>query len=500
VNAGLLTLTQSIGVLFGANIGTTLTAWIVSLIGFKISIDSLAVPAVGIGFILRIIKWKYKSIGDFLLGFGFLFLGLHYLGNGFESIHDVINFDAISTFKDMGFKAILIGFGTGLVMTILINSSTAAVMIIMTMAFNNIITYEMAVGMILGANIGTTTDGLMAAIGGTTDAKRAALSHVLFNVIGSCWALPLLIPLLKFIDILVPGNPVAEDVAITTHLAMIHTMFKVINTVLFLPFVKPYAALLTFLVKDKKGESGLPVHYRFEHRATTLRDTPELNVLRAEKEIKDMTGIVLSMYTRFSAALISMQEKPLTEEEVIALKNELKTKEEYADEMRDVLTAFLIGCTKEQLNPRTEQRVSRLIMIIADLENMTDDCFSISLILERSITKDHVFKIKELTELIPYVGLVEEFLNFLGKLQLGAILSAEQSVWARDLENRIDKSRDRLRKLGRKRIEAGKDVKTELLFIDLVRRIEKLGDYCFNIITLLQMPPKLRMLQFFKKG
>jgi phosphate:Na+ symporter len=483
VSAGLLNLTQSIGVLFGANIGTTLTAWIVSLIGFKVSIDSFAVPAVGIGFILKVIKWKHRNFGDFLMGFGFLFLGLHYLSTGFNNIHAVFDFDAIGAFKDMGFTAILIGFGTGLVMTILINSSTAAVAIIMTMAFNEIITYEMAVGMILGANIGTTTDGLMASIGGTIEAKRAAFSHVFFNVIGSCWALPLLPLLLKLVDIMVPGDPMAVieggNQAIATHLAMLHTMFKVINTILFLPFVNQYAKMLTFLIRGKETEKK-DLHYKFPYLSYAIVDSPELNILRVEKEIRDMAGVVSSMYARFSVFLRDLRELSDKESAVEKLCEEIKQKENYADEMRETLTGFLIDCTRVRISPRSEQLVSKLLRIIGDIEEMSDECYGISRLLERSVRKNRIFKKDEMDELVPYVDQVEEFLDLLQK-RLGFSQGTEFTAHAIELEEKITKSRKKLQKLSRKRIEAGKDVQTELIFIDLVRRIERLGDYCFSI-------------------
>jgi len=315
VTAGLLTLTQSIGVLFGANIGTTLTAWIVSFIGFKIKIDALAIPAIGIGFILKEINWKHKSIGEFIFGFGFLFLGLYYLSEGVSNLE--FNAAAIEVFKNMGFTAVLIAFGTSFVMTLVINSSTAAVAMIIVMAGGNIITYEMAAGMILGANIGTTTDGILASIGGPAEAKRSALSHVLFNVVLACWALPLLTYVLKLVDVMVPGDPtlisftpegnIIENPAIGFHLALLHTMYKVLNTILFLPFVNQYAKLLTFLIRDKK-ETKKDGHYKFAYISTFVADTPELNIYRAEKEISDMAGVVSSMYSRFSEVLRSLRD------------------------------------------------------------------------------------------------------------------------------------------------------------------------------------------------
>ncbi|MDR0496184.1 MAG: Na/Pi cotransporter family protein [Treponema sp.] len=485
VNAGLLTLTQSIGVIMGANIGTTVTAWIVSLVGFKLSITNLALPAIGIGFIFSIVKWKYKSLGELLLGFGLLFLGLNYLTQEMTSISKIIDFNAIGAFRDMGFSSVLIGAGAGLFMTMLIHSSSAATAIVITMAFSNIVTYEMAASMVLGANIGTTIDAALAGIGARTAAKRAALVHVLFNIIGTLWALPLIKPLLTMVAFLTPGNPVAGDPSVTTHLAMLHTVFNSINTILFLPFVKQFAVLVSLIIKDRKGEVIKTERYQLVYKSGTMRDTPELNILRAEKEIQDMAGIASNMYGKFSTALNSMQEGPLTEDAVNILIKDLLESENLADEMRVVLTAFLMECARQRLNQHSRRRVSRLLVMISDLEDMTDECYALSLILERSVKKNQIFKSKEVTALIPYIALVAEFLTFIRELQLGNVLSERQTAWAQDLENRIDESRNKLRKFARKRIEAGKDVKTELLFIDLVRRIEKLGDYCYSIAAAL---------------
>ena len=481
VNAGLLTLTQSIGVIMGANIGTTVTAWIVSLIGFSMKISLLALPAVGIGFVCAIIKWKYRVLGEAILGFGLLFLGLDFLTRSMPALGNSFNF--IANVSDQGFLSSLIGMGVGLVITLIVHSSSASTAVIITMAFNGIIGYEMAAAMILGANIGTTIDAALAAIGTRTAARQAALVHVLFNVIGTCWALPLLKPLLALVNFVTPGTMTGafQDPMVPTHLAMLHTVFNVTNTIVFLPFVKQFAALVSFIIKEKKIEETQDKHYHLEHISGAMRDTPELNILRAEKEISDMAGLVSDMFGEFSSILNSMKEAPLTEDAVNSLIADYKEKENYADEMREALTDFLVECTRERLSSHSEKRVSRLLRIVADLEDMSDACYGISLLLELSVRKNHVIKSKEVTALIPYVALVEGFLNFIKNIKLGSVISKEQATWARDIENQIDESRDKLRKLGRKRIEAGKDVKTELFFIDLVRRIEKLGDYCYSI-------------------
>ncbi|GHT87326.1 phosphate:sodium symporter [Spirochaetia bacterium] len=482
VNAGLLTLTQAIGVILGANIGTTVTAWVVSLVGFSLKISSLALPAVGIGFVMSVVKWKRQDLGGVLLGFGLLFLGLDFLTKSMPdlSAHPLL-LERIAQVSRMGFLSTLISAGIGLVMTLVIHSSSAATAIMLTMAHSGLITYDIAAAMILGANIGTTIDAALASIGTKPAARQAALVHVLFNVIGTVWALILFRPLLALVALVTPGSPERN---ITNHLAMFHTMFNVINTLLFFPFVKPFAALVSFLIRDKDGTPEPQSVYRLEYQHST-RSTPELNIIRAEKEIRDMTALASSMFARVSEVLSSFKEAGFREEgdktEIVdALVTEMKDKEEYADEMRVDLTRFLIECTRQQLSHRSEQKVYQLLRIISDLEDMTDDCYSVSLLLERSVKKNLLFKAKEMEALAPYVGQVEEFLDFV-KGHVGRSITAEEAAFAGRLEDTIDKFRDKLRKMGRKRIEAGEDVKTELLFIDVVRRIEKVGDYCYNI-------------------
>jgi phosphate:Na+ symporter len=478
VNAGLLTLTQSIGVIMGANIGTTTTAWIVSLIGVNFDIASLALPAVGIGFIIRILKWKHQAWGEAFLGFGFIFLGLQFLN---DSLPDVSpeSLEFIRKLSGMGLASVLLSLGIGTVVTLLIHSSAASITLVITLAFRQVINYEMAAAMILGANIGTTIDAILAASGARPAAKQTALAHVLFNVAGSLVVLLLFRPILALVDFLTPGSP--EGAGVAAHLAMFHSVFNIFCTIIFLPFVRQFAALISFIIKSGTArENESPDHYHFVFRSASIQDTPELGVLRAEKEIRDMAGLASSMYAQVSAVLKTLRETENREEAVTLLNEEMKKKEVYADEMRESLTSFLIECTREQLNPRSERRVSQLLRIIADLEDMTDDCYSIGLLLERSVRKNQIFKGKEMEALVPYVNLVEDFLSLV-RNYLGRRLGPEQIGYARELEEKIDKSRNRLRKLGRKRIEAGVDVKTELLFIDLVRRIEKLGDYCFDI-------------------
>jgi phosphate:Na+ symporter len=303
-----------------------------------------------------------------------------------------------------------------------------------------------------------------------------------------------MIPLLALVDFFMPGNPSVPEltpqgykyVAATTHLAGLHTIFNIVNTLLFLPFVNQFAKLVIWLLPDKKEEVK-DDHYKFAYISSFVADSPELNILRVEKEIRDMAGVASSMYSLFSTLLRQLHEIEDVEKAAAELCAELKKKEDYADEMRDALTNFLIECTREQLAPRSEQRVSSLLRTVGYLEEMSDDCYIISMLLEKNILKKRILKKQEIEELVPYIDQVGEFLNLLQE-QLGQSPTLRSTIYTKKLEANINKSRKDLQRLSRKRIEAGKDVKTELFFIDLVRRIERLGDYCYDISnTLVKM-------------
>ncbi|GMO27189.1 MAG: Na/Pi cotransporter family protein [Termitinemataceae bacterium] len=468
VSAGIMTLTQAIGVIMGANIGTTVTAWIVSLVGFQFEISALSMPFIGIGFLMRILKWKYQEIGNAVLGFGILFLGLDFLTKSMPAF-DAGAFEFLKNFSSGGLIYVLIFEVVGLIITVLLHSSSASTAIMLTMALNNIIDFRSACAMILGANIGTCIDALLASFGAKTDAKRAALVHILFNFLGAVLATIFLKQLLAIVSFISPSD------VITTRLAMFHTAFNVLNTVIFFPFVKQLSYFVCWIIKMQPDDTDTKKVYKLDYKTSSMRDTPELSVYRAKNEIQDLAGLVYYMYNSLHMAL-----KSLNEETVSKLTSDLREKEDYADQMREQLTFFLMECTRKGINQKTEHNVALLMRIVADLEDLTDDCFSIGMLLERSVRKNQMFKTKELDALDPYMKLVQSFLVFVRE-HMGQKLTLDETSFAGNLEEEIDASRNALRKLGRKRIEEGENVKTELLFIDLVRRIERLGDYCYSI-------------------
>lgn len=470
VNAGLLSLTQSVGIIFGANIGTTITAWIVAFFGFNFKISLMAIPVFGIGYLLtNLKKLKKQNVGEALMGFGLLFLGLDLLSKSIPTL-DASNVGFLTAWTDMGVISIVIGIIAGMAITVLLHSSSASTAIILTMSHNGLLPWTFAASMVLGSNIGSTIDAVIAAWGTKVNARRAALIHVMFNVTGTVLASIFLHPLLILVDALVPG-PVDEH--ITYHIAMLHTVFNVINTMIFLPFAGQIAALAERIIKPKDDETSEV--YKLDFVETGAKENAAAYIIRAEKEIEDMTGVVIRMFDRIakgfsqrSMEFVETQMGPLTQEE------------DYADQMQEQLTNYLVRCSQLPMSDKLKNNVSVMLRIVDDLENMTDDCYTMGLLLQRSIEKEMIFAEEDMMRLHPYIDLAHRFLDFI-RVNINQHLNEEQLSVAQVLEDQIDLMRKNLKKLARKRLESGANVKAELLYIDLVRNVEKIGDRAFSI-------------------
>lgn len=471
VNAGLLTLKQSVGVIFGANIGTTITAWIVSLFGFKFDISAFAIPLFGVGFLLVSVKrLRKESIGEALMGFGLLFLGLDMLSSIMPEI-SADNVAFLANFTDKGAFSIFLGIVAGMVITMIIHSSSAATAIILTMSYNGLLPWEFAAAMVLGSNIGTTIDAVIASIGTKVNARRAALVHVLFNVSGTILAVIFFHPLLALVDVLVPG-PVDQN-TITTHIAMLHTVFNTVNTLIFLPFVNQIAALTERLVKPKEDET--PDLYHLEMPQPGKTEHAAGAILLVEKEIADMTEVVTRMFQRIRSTFADR-----TTAATEAFKLAQVQDEDYADQMHHEISQYLVHCMDLPLTDNQRNNVSQMLEVVAQLESITDDCHSVSLLLTRSVEKNMTFAQEDLDRLDPYVELVNRFVLFI-RDNINRHLSEDKLSQAKTIEDQIDLFRKNLKKVARKRLESGADVKSELLYIDLVRQLEKIGDRAFSI-------------------
>lgn len=470
VNAGLLTLKQSVGVIFGANIGTTITAWIVSFFGFQFDIAAFAVPVFGVGYLLNSFKRIGKqSLGEALMGFGLLFLGLDMLSAIMPDV-SAENMRFLAAFTEHGALSIAIGIFAGLLLTVVIHSSSAATAIILTMSFNGLLPWEFAAAMVLGSNIGTTIDSVIASIGTKVNARRAASIHVFFNVAGTVIAVIFFRPLLSLVDFIVPGDVYSS---ITAHIAMLHTVFNLLNTLIFLPFVNQIAALSEKLIKP--GENETPDVYRLDVQPARLKENATAALVRAEKEIADMVSIAASMFNRIRSTL-SGEDRSSIAKEMVPLANE----EAYADQMQEELSKYLVHCMNLPITENQRSNISQMLHIVDEIESMTDDCYSVALLLERSFQKKMSFSKQDIERLDSFVELVNKFVEFIRE-NVNKHLDMEKLEEARILENQIDLFRKNLKRTARKRLEKGADVKTELLYIDLVRNLEKIGDRAFGI-------------------
>ena len=473
VNAEILTLTQAIGVIFGANIGTTVTAWIVSFFGFSFSISAAAIPLFGLGFILKYFKqFKIHNFADCFMGFALLFMGLGLLKDTLSLSPSSVAF--LQKFDSIGIAGILLGVFIGAFVTALIHSSSAMTAIVLTMAANGSLSWELSAAIVLGSNIGSTIDAVMSSFGASVNARRTALVHVGFNVAGTLIALLVFKPFLALVDLIVPGIPSQN---ITTHIAMLHTIFNLCATLIFIPFVDQIASLAKKIIKDNRTEEN--EHYKLPAILPYSHVSADLYSFQIQKEITKMSIKVMEMFDCITNTLTN--EKNIEEEN-----KTVNTIENYVDEMNIAITGFLQKCSRlPTANSTDRNNFARLIQITDNLENLSDECSSIMHTIGKFFSayddSDKDIKPKRTKEISDYLEMVRIFYEQIC-IYLSTGISSEERLNAEIIEQKIDDKKKTLRRLSRKRIENGSDVKIELNYIDLVRKIEKAGDCAFSIV------------------
>lgn len=406
-----------------------------------------------------------------MIGFGLLFIGLGYLKTSVPSDNQVL-IDFIAPYTDLGFASVALFVVFGAIITIIVHSSSASMAIVLTMAASGLVGLDVAAAMIMGSNIGTTIDAYLASIGATVNAKRASRVHLMFNILGVVVILFIFNPFMTLIQSIVPGDE------ITTTLAMFHTIFNITNTLLFIGFVPQIAKLVVKMVPDRA--SGIdPNIYNLEYIRSTIQDTPELNLIKAQKEIVYMTQLVEDMFKKY-LNIFQNPDKDMGNEV-----KKLKDMEDYSDQMQEQITSFLMECAKENLNEDGRNNATNMIRIVSELESIGDSCFSLIMLSEKKYKKDIPLHENAIEEITSYTKLVDEFLLFI-KNHINEPLSQKNFDKAYILEDRIDEYRNKLRKKARIQISEGADVKGELLYIDIVRHIERIGDYCLNIAQTLR--------------
>ena len=478
VNASLLSLTQAIGVVMGANIGTTVTTWIVSIIGFKFKITAIALPIIGVALPFMFSKLKKRrDIGEILTGFGLLFLGLMFLKNSVPDINsnpEILEF--LKNYTNLGFLSFMIFVFVGSILTVIVQSSSAAMAITVTMAYMGWIGFETAAAIVLGENIGTTVTAYLASLGTNVNARRTARAHFLFNIFGVIWIAFIFKSFTQFILNITPWDS-SLQVNLPLNLSLFHTIFNLTNTMIFLPFIIPFAKFVEKLVKSK--ESDMSKEYKLQYINTGLQDTAQMNIQTAISELNKMMELIDKMFSTFLQVFRNPDKK------MGSIVEKVKDMEDLSDKMQVEITKFLVECSKEDLSERSVMNVNAMMRIVNELENIGDSCFKLMLLTERKYDNKIQLHAKALEEFNDFTSLLSESME-LYKLRMNEHLEKQVLDLIYKLEVKMNNLRDNLKKATQYRLQEGSNVKAELLYLDLLKHFEHIGDNNLNIAQALR--------------
>ena len=489
VNAGLLSLTNAIGVIMGANIGTTVTAWLISLLGFSADISLLAIPLIAVGFVFFMSKKsKRKSIGEFIIGFALLFMGLAALKDSVPDLGshpEALAF--IQKWTDFGFGSVLIFVLLGTLLTIVLQSSSATMALTLVMVNFGWIPFEIAAAMVLGENIGTTITANIAAAVGNVSAKRAAMAHTVFNVTGVIWLLILFHPFLKLVGLIVSSfglpNPMTADFAASSDnpevqtsflygVAMLHTLFNVCNTLILIWFVPVIEKVVKLIVKAPAGEEEI---FRLKYIQGGPLNTAELSLDEAQQEIIHFGEICYKDFGYIREAINEKDNDRFSE-----INQKLVKYEEITDRIEYEIAAYLNEVSKGELSESSDHRMKSMYKIIGEMESLGDSGEAIGRILQRKNAHSKIFDDEMLKRLNRMLDTVDEayraMLDNLKNKNLKDISNAQ------DAEDQINACRNNLREEHIANIENdGYNYQTGVYYMDVVAELERIGDFIINI-------------------
>ena len=483
VNAGLLTLAQAISVIMGANIGTTLTAWIMSL-GFNVDLTLVVFPAFFIGIIL-IYNKKRRYIGDFLFGIAFLFFALVLLSSGGKDLdleHNPAAIRFFSSFDTSSHMTILVFLLIGTVITCIVQSSAAVMAITILLCSTGVLPIYLGIALVMGENIGTTATVNLAALGANTQARRAAFAHLLFNVFGVCWVMCLFYPFVNFVCGLVGYDPVndkstaAERAAtLPIVLAMFHTCFNVCNTALLIWFIPQMERVVCWIIKSKANKDEDDFRLRFIHSG--IMKTPELSVLEASKEIHS--------YAERTHRMFGMVRDLLTTKDDDAFEKLYERIEKYegiSDNMEVEIAKYLDQVSDAHLSDDTKEKVRDMLREITEIESIGDSCFNIARTISRLRSSKEEFTESQYDNIKHMFELTDDALS-----QMSVVLIKHKRevdvnrTFA--IESDINNYRALLRTQNINDINEHKYSYTAgTLYMDIIQECEKLGDYIVNVV------------------
>ncbi len=485
VNAGLITFLESTGVIMGANVGTTVTAWIISVFGFKMQITPLAMMLIGVFFPFMFIgREKLKNLAEAMIGFGILFIGLDFVKNGVPNIEQNPEmFMFLDQFTEFGFISILIFVAAGTVLTLVTQSSSAAMAITLVMLFEGWIDFPMAAAMVLGENIGTTVTANIAAVVGNVYAKRAARFHLVFNVFGVLWMLILLQPFLMGIDatmsyfypevgsILHATDELGRANA-TLAVSLFHSTFNVINLLLLVGFVPYIVRIIEKYQKEKED-----TQHRLQYISSGLMSSPELSISQAHKEIELFVKLIEKMHFNMQGLLLNKQNKQ------DRFLKKIEKREQITDNIELEIAEYLTKISSFNLTEQATRRIRGMHSMINDLERVADIYFQMSKTFERMKAEENELSEEAIEKIGKMLDLVHDAIRHVREnlSEEYEDIDLEKSL---HIENQIDLCRDELLEFHYARLEEKDNNYSNqigFVFLDYLNRLEKVGDHLFNV-------------------
>ncbi len=496
VNAGLLSLIQSAGIMMGANIGTTITAWLVSILGFKIKIAAMALPIIAVAFPMMFVRrgnWRFWS--EFLIGFALLFMGLSFLKGSVPDIkHNPEILQFLQSFANWGYGSYLFFILIGTILTIVVQSSSASMTITLVLVAKGWIPFDVAAAMVLGENIGTTITAELASIVGNVHAKRSARIHSMFNIIGVTWMLLIFPFFLQFVEMVAMGmgfpSPLewgnnmdlaglsetdmeTRVTAVTYGLSAFHTMFNFLNVLVLIGFAHKLAAIAEKMVKPKDEDDE---KFSLEYIGSGVMASVELSLLEAKKEIANM-GKVLSKMMKHLDMLLVEKDRSIINKKL----KKIDKYEDIADQLEVEVGQYLIKLSETELSEKSSTTIRSMLSAINDMERAADVMYQMSKTIERKVNEKVWFTPEQRDNLIELFLKVNEAISILQNSLEGSYEGLEKDE-AKRVEEEINELRSKFRKQHLKSIEKGDyNIKAGLMFVDLISSAEKLGDHIYDV-------------------
>ena len=523
VNAGLMSLAQSMAVIFGANVGTTFTAWIIALFGFKVSISAFVLPIIALAVVLLLMnKSKTKNIGEFLIGFSFLFMGLDMISAYVPDLQSNPEmFAYLRQYASLGVRSVLIFCLVGVILTMIIQSSAATFAIVLIMCSKGWITFDLACALVLGSNIGTTVPPILASLSGNVAAKRASMGHLLFNLLGTIWCLCVFIPFADFnswlTEAIGQGDPNAlyryvtnleatspeiynhlfdnslpaghdalkniatMQMSVSFGLSIFHTTFNIVNVLVMIWLTGVYVKIVEWLVPAKNRDDE---EFTLKFISGGMLSAAELNIAQAEKEIAvyaDRVGRMISM----AQTLIHTKEKS---EEYNTLLSRVEKYEDISDRMELEIAHYLNRCAEGRLSNEGKLKIAAMLNIISEIESIADSCLGIGKILNRKIQSGVEFNEEIYKNIDAMYVYVKDAMAMMTK-QLDNIenVSAKSLLDSYNKEREINNFRNALRGSNVENINNKHyEYQAGIYYMDIIGDLERTGDYIINVIDTLR--------------